>query len=493
MSTELPVGLGAAASGAGGAAPASASSWHVSPLVDAAAYHFSWVFILVPLALIGSETMPGWFAVWSVGTTIGFLHRHYTMPYVYLDRQVFLQHWPRFVVVPAWFVVGFVATPIGWRWVVPASFFGGADVLAVAALTFAGVRAWRLDRAGRAFSARGLLPTAALPLALLFGAVVGEDAHGPTLVALLVGSFVAVVAQSRDASLPARTPANVAALAMGLVGLGVLGTELPHASFPFKLVLSGVAVVSGAWNVWHVYMQKFGILRMYAAKSRVAEAQRPPAWVDRLFVFGWIPLYFVVLSADTKPLLERYFSATKPWLFPIADAFIAMRSVLFPIGVAVAAASVGLWLMHERRAYGLENRARLSMALGTSGLSASFLLVAPHIAYMAYGFSHAIEYMVFVWAFQRKRYAAPLPHDPLLGRLLKHPLLAYGSLTLVVGGLAYYLGFGDDVGLAEKPFMILGTKARSWLFYWTIWQSMAHFYFDGFLWKMRAPEVRASL
>ncbi len=472
--------------------PQRPTDWHVSPVVDVLAYHFSWLWILVPLLIIGHEGAPGWFAVWAVGMTLGFTHRHFTMPYVYLDRQVFLQHWPRFVVVPAWLFAGFLATPLGWSWKVPAGFFGPADALAFAAMVFAGVHAWWLDRHGHSFSRPALLAGALLPFVPLIGALIGAPAHAAVVALVLVGSVAAVATQSRDALRGHAATVGVALLAA--IGLASMAVTAPaHAAFPFKLVISAVAVFSGAWNVWHVYMQKFGILRMYAAKSQVPPEKRPPPWVDRLFVFGWVPLYFVVLSEVAKPLLAKHYASTKPWLFPLADVMIAGKPVLLPLGLLLAAASMAIWVFHEYRSYGLTNRARVSMALGTTGLNASFLFVPPVLAYMAYGVSHALEYMVFVWAFQRKRYAAPLAHDPLLGRLLQHPWLAYGALLGIVGGLGFWLDFGDDVGLAPKPFVILGTKAGSWLFYWTIWHSMAHFYFDGFLWKMRLPQVRQSL
>jgi hypothetical protein len=38
-----------------------------------------------------------------------------------------------------------------------------------------------------------------------------------------------------------------------------------------------------------------------------------------------------------------------------------------------------------------------------------------------------------------------------------------------------------------------GVYAYRWVFYWTVYQSMAHFYFDSFMWKMRMPIVRESI
>lgn len=254
------------------------TDWHVSPLVDVLAYHFSWLWILVPLLIIGKEGAPGWFAVWAVGMTLGFTHRHFTMPYVYLDRQVFLQHWPRFVVVPAWLFAGFLATPLGWSWKVPEGFFGPADALALAAMSTAGAHAWWLDRHGHAFAKPALLPGALLPFVPLIGALIGAQAHAAVTALVLVGSVAAVAAQSRDAGRGPTATLGVASLG----ALALVATALPspsHAAFAFKLVISAVAVFSGAWNVWHVYMQKFGILRMYAAKSQVPpETRPPPGW-----------------------------------------------------------------------------------------------------------------------------------------------------------------------------------------------------------------------
>src|SRR5689334_22625147 len=70
--------------------------WHVSPVVDMAAYHFSWLWILVPLALSGDKHPKDYLGLFAVGMTLSLVHRYYTLPYVYLDKQVFSQHVTRF-------------------------------------------------------------------------------------------------------------------------------------------------------------------------------------------------------------------------------------------------------------------------------------------------------------------------------------------------------------------------------------------------------------
>jgi hypothetical protein len=36
-------------------------------------------------------------------------------------------------------------------------------------------------------------------------------------------------------------------------------------------------------------------------------------------------------------------------------------------------------------------------------------------------------------------------------------------------------------------------KIGKWVFYWGVFQSLLHFYYDGFLWKTRQAAVRTSL
>ena len=132
------------------------------------------------------------------------------------------------------------------------------------------------------------------------------------------------------------------------------------------------------------------------------------------------------------------------------------------------------------------------MGVGTTLLGLTFFVWSPLEVYVAYGFSHAVEYMVFVWAFQRRRYREPLAHKPLLQRLLRSPLSFYIVFFALVGGVFAGVQYGGGT-LYQDPWKVLGAPVRSWVFYWTVWQSMAHFYFDSFLWKMRLPEVRASL
>ena len=352
-----------------------ASRWHVSPVVDVSAYAFSWLFILLPLTYFSSREHQIVMLLVVVGLT--FAHRHYTLPYVYLDREIFDTHPKRFTWFPLAMLIGFLASPALWN-----------------------------TRA--------------------------------------------------------------------------------------RIVVAAIVFVAGAWNVWHVYIQKFGVLRMYAAKS--GSSTESPRWVDRVLLFCWAPLYLVWLGPSYRDQIENAFPTVRELALPLVDAMARARPLLLVPAIACVVAGLGIFLYYEWKTQGLRNAPRLSMAFGTTLLSASFLIFNPIHVFMAFAFSHAVEYMVFVWAFQRRRYSAPRVPEPRLGRLLKRPWLAYGIFTLGITVPYLLMRFWGYLVVPEatNP-AILGTTIERWAFYWSVFQSLVHFYYDGFLWKMRMPLVQANI
>ena len=134
------------------------------------------------------------------------------------------------------------------------------------------------------------------------------------------------------------------------------------------------------------------------------------------------------------------------------------------------------------------------MALGTTALWAGFVWFDPIKVYLAFAFSHGLEYMVFVWAFQRRRYAEHLDPQPMMGRILEHPWIAYPAYTLALGGLYVLLHEWEPFDFWQVPHVRVATiKLGQWVFFWGVFQSLLHFYYDGFLWKTRDSAMTRSL
>ena len=183
----------------------------------------------------------------------------------------------------------------------------------------------------------------------------------------------------------------------------------------------------------------------------------------------------------------RFFSAPN-------RAAASSRTISIPISVTFLVVALALWLRAEWRANRFRNAPRLWMFVGTNLLAVSFLVCNPVKAYLAFTFSHAVEYMDFVWAFQRRRYAREITPRPMLQRVLYHPATAYLGFTFILAGLFLYLKYwGKYIAPDFARPMLAGFKTSHWLLYWGIYQSLVHFYFDGFLWKMRSKTVRESI
>jgi hypothetical protein len=358
----------------------SSPDWHVSPAIDIAAYHFSWAWVLLPMFFARQEITIYYIFALVMGANLA--HRHFGLPYAYLDRDVFR----------------------------------------------------RFERQLTWFPQVCILMLAATPLLL----------HGA----------------------------------------GAVGSTAVGAIVFFSLL----------WNFWHVYMQKFGILRLYQAKQAVGVQSNTPAWVDKYFILCWIPLYLSYLVPKYKDLIFANGSDVQGPLSALIALMERSERWLIAPTAAVAAAGVGLWLWHEWRVRRFQNRPRLSAAAGMLALSTALFWANPVEAYIAFGFSHAVEYMVFVWAFQRRRYARPQPAPSTMERLLRHPRAWYVGFIAVFAVLGMLqASWGTIIMKSSHPLEFFGLTGATWLFYYAVYESLVHFYMDGFLWKMRRAEVRENI
>ena len=475
--------------------------WHIAPVVDLSAYAFSWLWVLVPLLLFGPDRRVDYLYLYMFAVVVTDIHRHYGLPYVYLDKQVRGRFPLRFTLFPVAMFVAFCASP--YLKVMSAKVSVSSLAAVVAALLLVG-QTLRLDQSGTPVPYKRIL-RAAVPACLgaLFFTNIGldgVDAGLVWLVAALVTSFgldwqKMVAADAADgAQSPPRFAAPLAILVLvtGAVFFGDALTAAFGGGIKARSALNIVVVFAVAWNIWHVFMQKYGILRLYNAKS--GEEGKVPGWVDRLLVFGWLPFFAAWLGPANKELIEANFKKGSSSVIPALEFLESIQFIAVPLGVAVVVFSVAAFVYYEKKVNNLKNAPRLLMALGTFLLTSIFLFVDPIKAYIAYGFSHAVEYMVFVWAYQRRRYRVELEHKPLIGRILKHPMVAYLGFIIVLGvGFTYLKYFGKYIFTDQSRPEFLDFRVTTWFFYWTVYQSMVHFYFDGFLWKMRLPTTRANI
>jgi hypothetical protein len=261
-----------------------------------------------------------------------------------------------------------------------------------------------------------------------------------------------------------------------------------------KVLVTAVVFGAGIWNIWHTLAQKYGILRIYTAKARSQNEGSVPPWVDRLFVMGWLPLIVTYVAPPFADAILTEFRIARFFLESIVGWLVVAEPIAAPIAAAFAIASSAIFIGFEWRAHRFRNRPRLSMAIGIGSLWICFLLIDPIKVYLAFAFSHGLEYMVFIWAYQRRRYAKRRSPRPTLARVLDHPWLAYSTYTFALAAAYVLLRDWQGFSVWQVPSVRVGGMTLGmWIFYWGVFQSLLHFYFDGFLWKTRQPEMRKSL
>lgn len=239
-------------------------------------------------------------------------------------------------------------------------------------------------------------------------------------------------------------------------------------------------VTSGTWNVWHTLQQRYGILRVYAGKAGGGLESRAHARRDRALTWSLLVLVALALVYFRRETFVGHESARQalavalPVVTSPAFAGLALVLALGILGV------VGAWARAELAA-DVPLRARVprwTFLASTLALFAVFVVHGPIVGYLTFGSAHALEYLAFVHHFGERKYRAQPDARSIAASLLRHPLVV---APLLSGGL---------LALYAALWPVRDTDL-----YWTYYlgSSMLHFLYDGWIWKVRKPEVAVPL
>lgn len=243
----------------------------------------------------------------------------------------------------------------------------------------------------------------------------------------------------------------------------------------------GIALAaSGTWNVWHTVQQRYGILRVYAAKAGGGLEGRAHARRDQRLVWSLVSGVALALVFFRRASFLGHESARRALfaVLPFVESpWFAALGALLGLGAALAAAS---WLRAELKAsVALAARVpRLTFLASTVALLAVFVVHGPVVGYLTFGSAHALEYVAFVHHFGQRKFARREGARSLASALLRRPLLVGPLLS---GGLALLY-------FALQP----AADGDLYLTYY-LGSSMLHFLYDGWIWKVHKPAVAEPL
>ena len=233
------------------------------------------------------------------------------------------------------------------------------------------------------------------------------------------------------------------------------------------------------WGAWHWLMQTYGLVRIYDAKARNFDAAS--ARLDYALCIAWFGVLY--WRTDGAAGVFMHFYKAGGLLSPIVVQWIARGWVLATVAITA------FYLGHVvRRTRAGHPPSLLKLAL--LGVSYLFYLYAfgysssKLVAFALFEGYHDIQYLAIVWVFNRNRAAKDAAAGAFTRFLFRQraPLIVlYVLLCVGFGSYDYFARTIDEGALAKLALGLITGLA------------MVHFYFDGFIWRIREPETRQTL
>ena len=245
--------------------------------------------------------------------------------------------------------------------------------------------------------------------------------------------------------------------------------------------LRGIILVVFFWGVWHGMMQTYGFCRIYDAKrgSFAALTRR----LDLATCLLWFAAAVFLSNSRLGQTLELYYECGGPFVAPWVVR--GLQQGLFALAAGAAAMTVGnfvwMWTQGKR-----PNPVKLVLLTTTIVFwwYCNNLVVNILVGIALFEVFHDVQYLSLVWIYNRNR----VEKDSTIGGFMRFVFRRSGSLIGLYVGLVFAYGslayFNSHVGIETMKRALTGVVTAS---------ALLHFYYDGFIWKMREKSTAQSL
>ena len=245
--------------------------------------------------------------------------------------------------------------------------------------------------------------------------------------------------------------------------------------------LKGIVLVAFVWGVWHGMMQTYGFCRIYDAKvGSFAELTRR---LDFALCGIWFATAVLLSPQRMTDTLETYYSAGGPFIPPamLRTAQQGLLAVAIAVAVLFLANYVWSWIRGNRPS-------PVKLVLLVTSISfwwyCNNIVASVLVGIALFEVFHDVQYLSLVWIYNRKR----VETDSSIGGFMRFVFRRSGSLIGLYVGLIFAYGalgyFKSSVGVESVKNVLAGVVTAS---------ALLHFYYDGFIWKVREKSTRQSL
>lgn len=246
--------------------------------------------------------------------------------------------------------------------------------------------------------------------------------------------------------------------------------------------LHGYMLVAAAWGIWHGLMQLYGFARIYDAKN--GEVSPATAWFDWLLCLLWFATLAVASPYESNQLRKNASEAGVSYLIefvlaPNLQQVLTAATIAFTVVYVLYSA----WVWFRRRTLSPIKLLLLTAAFLLLFVSYRDFAAAPLVSIAAWEVFHDVQYNAVVWSYNRNR--------ALRSRLNQVGQFLFRPSWLLVG--LYVLAIFLYGGIDYSSYVYGSADVRDVIHAVLVASALLHFYFDGFIWKIREPATQRDL
>jgi tetratricopeptide (TPR) repeat protein len=245
--------------------------------------------------------------------------------------------------------------------------------------------------------------------------------------------------------------------------------------------LKGLVLIVFLWGVWHGMMQTYGFCRIYDAKmgSFAALSRR----LDLATCAIWFAAAVLLSSPRMTDTLDMLYASGVPPIPRWAIAGLQHGILALAIAVAILCVVNFAWMWVKGKRANPVKLALLATSIGfwwycNNGVTNILAGIALFEVF------HDTQYLSLVWIYNRNR----VEKDNSIGGFMRFVFRRSGSLIGLYIGLVFAYGslgyFSAHLEVETVKRVLTGVVAAS---------ALLHFYYDGFIWKVREKATRQSL
>jgi Flp pilus assembly protein TadD len=245
--------------------------------------------------------------------------------------------------------------------------------------------------------------------------------------------------------------------------------------------IQAIQLLALVWGIWHGMMQTYGFGRIYDAKASARAPARARA--DLALCFAWFLGAVLLSPMRMRTLLDVYYESGG-LVIPAAAIGALRAAVVLGLGFVTI---VFLWRQWADWQGG-RGASPVKIALLTTSIAfwwycnngVQNILVGVAL----FEVFHDVQYLSIVWIYNRTR----VERDESIRGFMRFVFRRSGSLIGVYVGLV--LAYGSIAFLQSSA-------AVEWIKHGLIGvvtaSALLHFYYDGFIWKVRETQTRSML